>query len=314
MNLHERWQLFQQAGYAAASAVAPTTALDCFYLALLAFGQQDLLAAAAYGGQASRLEPDNLVYAQAARYLASLSERDKPNVYTLSDGFSAFIRGGGNLPLYAATSAALQQVYHDYATLNLLDIGAGDGLALLPALVPAVQRLDVVEPAASLLDPLRQQLAAQPLESNLWNCTIEEFSRTSDGQWDVAQATYSLQSLPPAQLGPVLTWLRQHTQRLLIVEFDVPDLGTMYAPERVTHMLERYAQGLAEYSLTRDLVAQGFLMPVLFGYFDPTAARTNYERPISQWRDQVQAAGFSRIQIRQLYPYWWTGAYLIDAR
>jgi len=314
MAIDERWGLFQRGGYSAAAAAAPTEAIEAFYLGVLAFGAQDLQRSAAYVEQASAWEPDSLVYAQAARYLASLVDRDKPNVYARNAAFGAFIRGGGNLPLYAATSAALQQVYREYAALELLDIGAGDGRALLPALGPAVRGLDVVEPAAALLDQLRILLAAQSLEHRLWNCPIEEFMLTGAGQWDVAQATYSLQSLPPADLVPVLEWLRQRTRRLLIIEFDVPEFEAPYVPERVIHILKRYERGLAEYSATGDLVAQGFLMPVLFGYFDPTAARTNYERPIGQWLDLLRAAGFNNLQTRPLCAYWWATAHLIDAR
>jgi hypothetical protein len=71
---------------------------------------------------------------------------------------------------------------------------------------------------------------------------------------------------------------------------------------------------LAEYAGDGGLVAHGFLMPVLFGYFDQTAARTNYEQPIGAWVDQLRAAGFANIDTEPLYPYWWASAYLIDAR
>jgi len=63
----------------------------------------------------------------------------------------------------------------------------------------------------------------------------------------------------------------------------------------------------------RDLVAQGFLMPVMFGYFDPTAARTNYEQPLQAWVVQLQAAGFCQVSPRLLCPCWWAPAYLLDA-
>lgn len=314
MSLEQRWQIYQQAGYVAATATPPANALDAWYLAVLAFGQQDWTAATTYAQYAAHEQPHNLVFRHAALYLASLSQRDKPNVYTMSDGFTAFIRGGGNIPLYAATSAALHRIYAQYSRLSLLDIGAGNGRALLPALSSAVHRLDVVEPAAALLDELKARLAEYGgMEQRLWNSTLQTWSHTTDDEWDLAQATYSLQSLPPDELAGMLRWLRQHTRRLIIVEFDVPDFSHMYAPERVQHMLARYEQGLAEYVDSGDLVAQGFLMPVLFGYFDPTAARTNYERPLAEWVRLCQQAGFGTVETQQLYTYWWAPAALIDA-
>ena len=45
-------------------------------------------------------------------------------------------------------------------------------------------------------------------------------------------------------------------------------------------------------------------MPVLFGYFDRTAARTNWEGPIQGWADDLRAAGFTTVQTRLLSPYW----------
>ncbi len=74
--------------------------------------------------------------------------------------FAAFIRGGGNVPLYRETSAALAGQYPE-APFDLLDIGAGDGLALLPALTPAVGEVTVAEPAAPLLGRCSAALSAR---------------------------------------------------------------------------------------------------------------------------------------------------------
>jgi len=64
-----------------------------------------------------------------------------------------------------------------------------------------------------------------------------------------------------------------------MVEFDVPDFADMYAPERVAYIVERYQQGLAEYPAD-EVVAQGFLMPVMFGYFDRTARGQTMSKPL----------------------------------
>jgi hypothetical protein len=88
----------------------------------------------------------------------------------------------------------------------------------------------------------------------------------------------------------------------------------MYAPERAEYVVAHYEQGLAEYAGDGGLVAQSFLMPVLFGYFDQTAARTNYEQPIAEWVSQLRTAGFANTTTEPIYDYWWAPAYLIDAR
>ncbi|MDP3395336.1 MAG: hypothetical protein Q8S57_01515 [Methanoregula sp.] len=144
------------------------------------------------------------------------------------------------------------------------------------------------------------------------HATIQHFIATHDEQWDLIQATWSLQSIPPAERPAVFRWARQHGQRLLIAEFEVPAFIDFYAPERMEYIVGRYENGLAEYE--GDLVSQGFLIPVLFGYFDRTAARTNWEGPIKGWVDDLRAAGFTLIQTRLLSHYWWADSYLIDAR
>jgi hypothetical protein len=93
----------------------------------------------------------------------------------------------------------------------------------------------------------------------------------------------------------------------------VPGIGEQYDPARVAFMVDRYERGLAEYLDDGGLVAQGFLMPVFFGAFDRSAARTNYEQPIAAWEADLRAAGFSQVARRPLYDYWWATAYLVDA-
>ncbi|MCP4149426.1 MAG: hypothetical protein GY757_16885 [bacterium] len=54
-------------------------------------------------------------------------------------------------------------------------------------------------------------------------------------------------------------------------------------------------------------------MPVFFGYFDSSTARTNYEQSIEKWATELKAAGFESVTTRQLYPYWWAPAFFVDA-
>jgi hypothetical protein len=87
----------------------------------------------------------------------------------------------------------------------------------------------------------------------------------------------------------------------------------MHAPHYVQSILDRCQVGLSEYEgEDRRLVAE-FIIPVMFGWFDRTAARTNYEHPLATWVEQLRAAGFSQIETRPIYDYWWSPAVLIDA-
>ncbi|WP_054536985.1 class I SAM-dependent methyltransferase [Herpetosiphon geysericola] len=276
MSLAQLWDAYQEHGYRADQPIG-TDPLDQFYGALLAFGHQDLARAAELARQAAAGDPDDRVFTEAAAYLGRVAHQGKHHVYVSGDAFAAFIGGGGNVPLYAATSAALRAAYAEHERLDVLDIGVGNGHALLPALTPTIDRLGVVEPSAALLADLRERLEAIGRPIDAFAGTAQEFAHHDNGGWTIIQATYSLHSIPPEERPGLLRRLRDLGQRLLIVEFDVPEFATMYDPARVRDIVGRYQRGLAEYTDDGGLVAQGFLMPVLLGYFDQTAARTTYE-------------------------------------
>ena len=314
MSRNKLWQSYQADGYEAVCDAVPATGEDAFYLALLAFGAGDLAGAAAYARQAAQHAPDSRMYAQAVTYLERVRTQGKANVYVDGDAFAAFIRGGGNVGLYAAVSDALSAIYREYSALALLDIGVGDGLALLPALTQTITRLDLLEPSAAMLSRTTATLDARGVRYSAANDTIQAFMQQPAGTWDIIQATWSLQSVPPMDRPALFDWLRAHGQRVLIAEFDVPALGDSFEPERVAYITARYENGLAEYDGDGGVVAQGFLMPVLLGYFDRTDARTNWEGPIQDWTDALHAAGFTHITRHKLFAYFWADAYLIDAR
>ena len=315
MPFEQLWQIYQSEGFLAAAQASPTTALDDFYLAILAFSEQQFTEAADLARRAAGQAPADLLFSQAATYLQRVATEGPQNVYVSGDGFAAFVRAGGNIPLYEQTSAALRQVYQEYDTLSLLDVGVGDGLALLPALTGNVRQLHLLEPSAAMLEKTVAALKARGIQAEATCATLQEFATTRTGRWDVIQATYSLQSLSLSERPAILKWLRECGRRLLIAEFDAPTFNEIAAPAQVTYILERYQRGLAEYSGPEgDLVAQGFLMPVMFGNFDRTAARTNYEQPLQRWVAELKTAGFQTVESRLLYPYWWAEAYLIDAQ
>lgn len=288
-------------------------ALTEFAAAVGAFARGELAAAAVLAGRAAAADPASRLAREAAAYLTRAAAGGKTSVYVSGEAFGAFIRGGGNVPLYQAVSGALRRAYPPGEPFTLLDIGVGDGLALLPALPPNLRRVDLVEPSAAMLVGVLEALETHQVVYHAFNGTIQAFLAASDGRWDVAQATFSLQSLPPDERRQTLGWLREHAGRLLIAEFDPPELGEGLDPRRVAHFAARYEVGLAEYADDGGLVAQGFLMPVFFGYFDPTAARTNYEQPIAGWVADLNVAGFAEVRSRQLYDYWWAPCFLLEA-
>jgi len=317
MSLETLWQRYRRAGYAALQTEEPDDALSCFYLAILAFGADDFAWAAEWAAEASRYQPESRVFAQAAIYLERVARQGKAGVYVDGAAFGAFIRGGGNVGLYAAVSGALREVYGQYPSLHLLDIGVGDGLALLPALTDVVRQVDLVEPSSPMLATTCAALDARGVPYRAFNQTLQTFMDSPEaqvGSWDVIQATWSLQSIAPAERPAVFRWLRAHGARALIAEFDVPRFAALASPDHMRYVVTRYERGLAEYEGDDGLVAQGFLMPVMFGYFDRTAARTNWEGPIQDWADGLRAAGFAQVELRPLYAYFWAEAFLLDAR
>jgi hypothetical protein len=287
---------------------------ECFYLALAAFAAGRPEQAFTLSARASKLAPDDALFAAAGTYLKHVCERGKQAVYVDPAAFSLFIRAGSNQRLYRAASEALSAVYAERERTTLLDIGVGDGMALLPALGPSVAHVIAVEPSRAMLEQTANALHERGVACEAVCSTIQEYmAHTLALHCDVAQATFSLQSLPRTERARVWAWLRQAAGRVLLVEFDVPDTSRPFAARWVGHVLERYRLGLAEHR-SEPLVVQGFLMPVMFGYFDPTAMRTNFEQPRADWEQELAAGGFREVRAKLLDEYWWAPAYLLDAR
>lgn len=287
---------------------------ECFFLALVAFAGGQLPEALELCERARALAAEDALFAASPAYLRGVIARGKQAVYVQPAAFSAFIRGGGNVRLYRATSAALRAAYAERAQTALLDIGVGDGLALLPALSPHVSYVLALEPSRPLLESTARALREQGVAFEAVPSTIQDYmARTLDLRCDLAQATFSLQSVPRAERAQIWAWLRGCVERLLVVEFDVPRAAHALSAAWVEHVLGRYRRGLAEYA-AEPLVVQGFLLPVMFGYFDPTAARTNFEQPRADWVAELAAGGFRQVRAQLLDDYWWAPAYLFDAR
>lgn len=324
MSLDAIWLTVREAGSAGLVPIQPATSDERLYLSVLAFAEGDVAGAIDWLTPEAGRPADPLaeqVYA-ALRRAADVQAA----LRTTPEGFKHFIQGGGNVPLYTAVSDGLRASYEqqlrllgpDRQRLAVLDVGCGDGRALLPALTPAIQALDLVEPDGVLLAACRQALASQmhgSLRIGSFEGPIQAYLAQTSTTWDVIQATFSLQALAPDERVGVLQRLRARGRRLLIAEFDVPEFDHPLAPDRAAHIIAVYRRGLSEY--TGDhlaLVADGFLVPMFLSCFAPGAAKLNHEQPIRAWADQLQAAGFDIIRLYPLYRYWWAPAYLIDAR
>jgi SAM-dependent methyltransferase len=235
-------------------------------------------------------------------------------VYHQPAAFTAFVRGGGNVKLYTRLSDELARLYDELEPAELVDVGCGDGLALAPALERAAWapgRIDLVEPSAALLEAASTRLTGR--NAHAWELTAQQFfAEVGDRRWPLAQATFSLQSVPPEDRAGVLRALREHADKVVIVEFDVPE----YVEPSIDHvrsLVTRYERGIAEYGEDAHLVAQGFLLPVLLGQVVPDGVRTNWEKPAATWAEQLSAAGFADVVVTPLADYWWSPAVLITA-
>lgn len=230
-------------------------------------------------------------------------------VYDQPAAFTAFIRGGGNVSLYERLSAALAAKYAALRPEALLDLGCGDGLAVVPALAQSSfrpGRIDLVEPSAALLADVDLPGA------NRFEATAESFLGENGSTWNLAQSTFAMQSMTPPLRAAVLRELRPQTETLVLAEFDIPVLDEG-SPEFLQSLVTRYERGLAEYGDQASLVAQGFLLPVLLGVA-AGAERTNWEQPAPAWVAQLETAGFTDVVVEPLADYWWSPAVLITAR
>jgi SAM-dependent methyltransferase len=250
-----------------------------------------------------------LLNAALATYLADTRDG---HVYDQPAAFTAFIRGGGNVGLYDAVTAALADRYRRLGVESLVDIGCGDGRALVPALAAAgiSPALTLVEPSAALLSAARDALAGYAVTAHATGAAA--FADGLTATFDLAESTFALHAIPPAERSVVLTALRGHVGHLVLAEFDFPAHPPGSA-ELLAFLADTYERGLAEYDADRDLVAQGFLMPVLTGQLTPDAPRSTWEQPATAWVRQVEACGYRDVTVEPLCDYWSSPAFVLTA-
>jgi hypothetical protein len=286
------------------------SARELFYLAVLA---GDRTVAADLAARAAERDPDRVVYAQTARYLAEPSSAAH-DAYGDPEPFTAFATGGGNVGLYQAAHKALRSVYAELGSVRLLDIGTGEGHALLPALTSDVAEVDVVEPSRQRLALVGAELGRRGIPYRSHVRTVQEFvSDAPSGPWDVVQETFALLTLSREERNELFAWLRPRAKQLAFIEFDVPDLGAGLQPRWFEYIVDRYEQGIREYTTTRDFVAQRFLVPVLLSTLAGGEGHVHTEQPITRWVTDLAAAGFTPDEPQRIFDYWWAPAYMIRA-
>jgi SAM-dependent methyltransferase len=235
-------------------------------------------------------------------------------VYDRPAAFSAFIRGGGNIRLYEAVSAALAERYRRSGVRSLVDIGCGDGLAIIPALArsgvtPAVT---LVEPSRALLDQAKASLADYGGAVTAHATDAAAFVAATADSYDLAESTFALHALPHEERRAMLSALREHVDHIVLAEFDWP-AHPPGSTAHLTFLADTYERGLAEYDADRDLVAQGFLMPVLTGQLAPGATRSTWEQPATAWAEQLAACGYRDVVLEPLCDYWSSPAFVLTA-
>ncbi|WP_016697670.1 methyltransferase domain-containing protein [Actinoalloteichus spitiensis] len=302
------------AGEAPRSLLAGTTNPEsAVFLAIWAHHDGDPDTALAAARRATELDPDREFARLLARYLDTGHTR-ADHVYDTPAAFQAFIRGGGNVRLYSATHEALRRHHRRFPAPTVLDVGVGDGTALLPVLDARLSRVDVVEPSGELLARTRAGLAESGVPHRVRHARIEDVQREWDGErWNVVQSTFAFDTLPPDRRSGVLEWIRDRCDSLVLVVFDVPDTTRPFSPEWFLPVLAKAEQGIREYTEHRDLVGLGFLVPVVLGFFDAGNARANYEQSVSSWEAELRNAGFGTVSSHHLCDYWWQPAHLVEA-
>jgi hypothetical protein len=249
-----------------------------------------------------------------ASALLTLLASDTPTgAYDQAKAFEAFIRSGGNVALYNAVSSFLARSYDRHVPVSLLDIGVGDGLALIPALAQtrnAPNVIDVVEPNAELLRSLSKRLALRTAHALGFEVFAEDLA--DHHRWDMAQSTFALQSMSPDVRKRALRRLATHVGVLVVVEFDLP-VHVARSEGLYRSLARRYEQAAQECGRDAALVAAGFLGPMLLGQLSATTP-SNWEQTAGAWVDELASCGFTDIAVEHIHDYSWAPAVGITAR
>lgn len=290
-------------------------ARDAMVEALARIAQRDRSGALAVCDRAMAADPDARLPVALRRYLepgaSDSSESRADKLYREPTAFEAFIDGGDNPALYAATIRSLRHL--DPNPPSVLDIGCGDGRVTRATIGPATTRVHLVEPSMTMLTAAVgavESAGGHDRTVSTTNDGVETLlSRNEGANWQRAQATFALHTLPPERRHFVLAWLTERVESMALVEFDVPEFDDGSA-EHARYAVDRYERGLAEYD-SSEPVTTGFLMPVLVGQFNPAAPRHTWEQPVAEWCRDLTDAGFEAVTHTRIHDYWWAPAHLV---
>jgi SAM-dependent methyltransferase len=281
--------------------------------ALMAVGRSDWSGGLAAAQVEAQADPVALLPAALVRFLSNEGARD---VYADPVGFERFIGGGRNPELYRRTEVLLKELHAKASPTSVLDVGCGDGRVTAAVLGAGTQRIDLLEPSPALLQTAIAAVSVPPARRSVvpHNMTAAEFfdSSTVEAGWDLIQSTFAMHTMAPEGRMTVCRQIAMHTDYFVMVDFDVADFadGSLSHAE---YAATRYEVGLAEYA-GDEVVAQGFLMPVLIGQFDPARQRHTFEQSVRRWTADLSSAGFVSIVATPVLDYWWAPAFCIEAR
>lgn len=241
-----------------------------------------------------------------------ISARRTDAVYDEPRAFQAFIDGGGNIPLYSNVVSTLSRLI-SIDTKSLLDIGCGDG-RVTSQICGGLQYVEIVEPSPPLFRAALSSLLDRNVSTRGHNSTVQAFLSQipAERRWDMATMTFSFQCVSPPERHQVLSRFRQQVGKVVVVEFDVPTFATEL--DKFQSLIARYEKGISEYSADRELVAMGFLMPMLISqlrsqHSDPI----NWEQPKAVWVEEFRRAGYSNVACQSVLDYWWSDCFAVIA-
>ncbi|KAH3766088.1 class I SAM-dependent methyltransferase [Pelomyxa schiedti] len=229
-------------------------------------------------------------------------------VYTDPAAFSAFCSGGGNVPLYDNVSSALAAEISaciaaatttatgvpQSRVVRVLDVGAGLGDALVPALEKlrlsdegkAGVCVDLVEPIAKSLDSCCEGVSRFCHCGRKFCGTAQAFMESCKNEsisYDIVISSFAMQHVPPHERPALFEWLRGISKTFCLVEFDVTLPQNIHDRQQV--LFDKYEMGLQEYrgAPSFSLVSQGFLMPMLVSVLSPDKTHISYEQSTNLW-------------------------------
>jgi SAM-dependent methyltransferase len=226
--------------------------------------------------------------------------------------------------------------------LHLLDLGCGNGQLLKPALAQVFSgesvegaplsvdtdtavSITLVDASPVMLEEFGEgrDIAGVPsgaVTIRKVTATFSEFFGVSSSTGDAEVATPASEAAPEpyeydlcvtsfafhysavTERAALLRRLREVCRRVLIIEFDVPDLGS--GREKFDRLWRRYVAGLAEYRSLPcfELVAGGFLWP---SFVAACTEHGQQEVSAETWAGALRVAGFADVEVVDVFAYWW---------